>query len=184
MMLLTAFVLVIGFVALTGMVARVTQLPEATQSAADRPIYIEASAVARGVEQLMRDTNNLVAVREDGQNMPVYTQAVSDALQHMIILESARGYRLQLDPLDPPACDDLGPDLLPGTGDDVAVMSATFSLADTETIISFTIRYDVYDAWTQGTAPGTDPVDWSDGILQPDPAEPDPDNRVTSCTGP
>ncbi len=159
MMLLTAFVLVLGFVALTGMVARVTQLPEATAAAADRPIYIEAAAVARGVEQVMHDTNALIPVRANGTNMPAYTQAVSDALRHMIILESARGYRLQLDPLNLPGCDDTSGQ---------AIMHASFSLADTETIISFTIRYAVYDAWSQ-TLPGNEanPNAWGDGYLEP-----------------
>lgn len=185
MMLLTAFVLVIGFVALAGMVARATQLPEATQAAADRPIYIEAAAVARGVEQGMEDLNNLHPIREDGRGMSAYVTAVQGAMQHLVILESARGYRLQLQAA--PSCDDLGPDLIAGTADDVAVMSATFALADTETSIQFTITYRPHDAWTQ-TAPADegDPALWADGVLNPDDGgtlDADEDVPITSCIG-
>ncbi len=175
MMLLTAFVLVIDFVALSGMVARATQLPEATQAAADRPIYIEAAAVARGVETLMEDLNSLVPVRADGTNVPAYTQAVADSLEHLVILESARGYRLQLDPANPPGCDDT---TTPGQ----AFVHATFSLADTETTISFTITYDIYDPWSNGP-PSTDPqTTWTDGYIITDPTDADVDAPVTSCT--
>lgn len=196
MMLLTAFVLVIGFVALTGMVARVSQLPEATQVAADRPIYVEGAAVARGVEQIMEDLNNQLPLRDpagddpdllDGEDYPASTvygddfaARVHEALLHLVTLESARGYRLQL--AGAPVCDDAS-----GT----AIVSASFSLADTETSISFTISYSLVDAWHDGIWAGSevpnDPTTWSDGVLEADDGDmvidaPDEDAYIGSCS--
>lgn len=140
MMLLTAFVLVIGFVALSGMVARVAQLPEETRQATDRPIYIESKAVARGIEGMLERINDVTAVDESGDtvNYPqAYLDNVNDAAAHMERLESARGFRLKFVDDPPVTCD---------SGVSPMVVSVTFSLTDVDTRLTFTATYQVKPA--------------------------------------
>ncbi len=178
MMLLTAFVLVIAFVALTAMVARVSQLPEETRQSADRPIYIEAEALGRGVESALEDLNVVVGPREDGSDMDLYMDAVADAMEHLETLESARGYRLKLDAGANPSCDD-------SSGS--AVVTVAFSLADARTTLHLTISWTVVDIYTQTpNVDETDPMNTTpDNKLQngyiDDAAAVEPDNAVQSC---
>lgn len=168
MMLLTAFVLVIGFVALTAMVARLSQLSEGTRQAADRPIYIEAEAVAKGVQSGMEELNLIIAPREDGGNMDSFNTAVDGSMQHLTILESARGYRLRLtDPADIPGTPASNPwcELVDhdnsGATPDVANVQVAFSLGDPTTSISFTISYIPVDIYWETT----DADDYLGGVI-------------------
>jgi hypothetical protein len=163
MMLLTAFVLVIAFVAMTGMIARLAQLPELTRQSADRPIFLEGGALATGVQSALEDLNIIIDPEQDGTGMDTYTTAIDGAMAHLQTLESARGYRLRLEDRAPglnPWCDD---------SSGLAVMSVQFALADTRTLISFTISWTVWDVDEDGIAGFIDPVN---------------DVQVTSCVPP
>lgn len=137
-MLLTAFILVIGFVALSGMVARVNQLPDATRAVADRPIYDEAQAMALGIERVMGDVNEIEWYRDDMIPAPPtgvdFITPINDAMVHLQLLESSRGFRLQV--LSAPTCTDVAGE---------AVISMRFALGDTQTRIEFTITHTVRD---------------------------------------
>ncbi len=55
MMLLTAILLILAFIALTAMVARVGQLGSSTFTEQQRPILLEVEAVSDQVDQLVLD---------------------------------------------------------------------------------------------------------------------------------
>ncbi len=137
-MLLTAFILVIGFVALSGMVARVNQLPDTTRDVADRPIYDEAQAMALGIERVMGDINEIEWYRDDMIPAPPtgidFVAPIADAMEHLELLESSRGFRLQV--LSAPTCTDVAGE---------ANISTRFALGNTETRIDFTVTHVVRD---------------------------------------
>ncbi len=142
-MLLTAFILVIGFMALAGLVAQVNQLPETTRQAADRPIYVEAQATALAASRLMADINEnfrdpLTAPVSHGYQL---TGRINGSLEHMVQLESARGYQLKITQFAQCAID--------GGGD--AVITVAFGIQDTSSKITFSVSHTVRDPTSDGT---------------------------------
>lgn len=94
MMLLAAVVLILAFLALSAMVARVSQLGSVTGQDQSRPILLEVETVQSAVDDLLVD---LQAVTPDlnATSTPKLDEALEAGLQHIAFLESARGFRFE-----------------------------------------------------------------------------------------
>ena len=138
MLLLTSVILLIGFIALSAMVIRVTQLPEETTQDARRPIDLEADAVAEGVRHLMLRMQENPDTDIDATGHTTYKTAVEASLGTLVDLEKGRGFRFEWveDPLtgDAVTCSP-GPD-----PDHDATVSVTIVLRDLDTRVQLTIE--------------------------------------------
>lgn len=96
MMILTTVLLVIGFVAIAGILARVSQVTEETLNERERPLLSESSALARGMDRIMLD---LVPEPEPApwteDDVQVYIDDVRDAAAHLRYIESSRGFAMR-----------------------------------------------------------------------------------------
>lgn len=94
MMLLAAVVLILAFLALSAMVARVSQLGSVTGQDQSRPILLEVETVQSAVDDLLVD---LEAVTPDlnATSTPTFAISLENALRHIAFLESARGFRFE-----------------------------------------------------------------------------------------
>jgi hypothetical protein len=92
MMLLAAFVLILGFVALSGLVSRVGQLPgEITRAQAD-PIFLEAAPLRDLIDSVVA-ADGLKARSADHAAMgPEFDDSLTALLGHVQALEGAKGY--------------------------------------------------------------------------------------------
>lgn len=131
-MLLTAFVLVIAFVALSGMVARVTQLPAETRQSAERPILTESRSIANGLEELIDQLATVHGIDDpasnpDGDAVEALSFDFNDAVKHLDHIQSARGFGFEASPL---VCTDRGND---GTGTHTIRLWMDFTLRSSET---------------------------------------------------
>lgn len=104
MMLLTAVILLIGFVALAGMVARVSQLPQETVQESRDPVFAQIENIAEGMGNLIVEANATHNLALD----PVDTKAMLDnGIVYFEQLLRARGYVSQW---EDPACVDAAGD--------------------------------------------------------------------------
>lgn len=125
MMLLTAIILLLGFVALAGMVARVAQVPQETLREQRGPAVLEMTALARSLEDIME------RLAEGEDKVPDYLDNVTAVLGHVRLVEASRGYQFRvLD--DPPGCNDVSGD---------AVITVTVALSDGRTDLEVTTTY-------------------------------------------
>lgn len=93
MLLLTSVILLIGFIALSAMVVRVTQLPEETTQDSRRPIDLEAEAVAEGVATLLQRMQANPDTDIDTNGFTAYKNNVEASLATLVDLEKGRGFR-------------------------------------------------------------------------------------------
>lgn len=103
MMLLAAVVLIFAFLALSAMVSRVSQLASVTSQDQDRPILLEVDSLQDAVQDVLENLETLDFEEAE------YESALAGALQHLALLEAARGFRLEaafsgLDPLTSGEC--------------------------------------------------------------------------------
>lgn len=93
MMLLAAVVLILGFVALTGLVARVNQLPGQITASQVDPLFLEIDPVAEMANRLVDPD-----VADDGlatyhaAALGTHATALQRALDHLKALEAAKGF--------------------------------------------------------------------------------------------
>lgn len=132
MLLLTSVILLIGFIALSSMVIRVTQLPEETTQDARRPIDLEADAVAEGVRHLLQRMQENPDTAIDAVGSTKYTEAVQASLGALVDLEKGRGFRFESTELQCATTSD-------ATSTTVTV-STTVTLQDFDTRIQVTIQ--------------------------------------------
>lgn len=94
MMLLSAVVLIIAFLALSAMVSRIAQLASVTTQEQDRPIILEVPVVRQAIDDVLTDLN---AVRPalTASSSPTKDVAIEASLRHLANLEAARGLRLE-----------------------------------------------------------------------------------------
>lgn len=101
MMLLAAIVMVVGFVALSGMLARVAQLSGETVREQEDPVIVEMDVVANGIRIV---SNSTAAAHPDCT--ATTNKTLADAMAHLRFVESSRGFFMQY---ETPVCTDLGP---------------------------------------------------------------------------
>ncbi len=94
MLLLTSVILLIGFIALSSMVIRVTQLPEETTQESRDPIELEADAVSEGVGDLLARMHTQVPI-DPVLGAADYSTAVEESLNTLVHLEKGRGFRFE-----------------------------------------------------------------------------------------
>ena len=88
MMILAAVLLILAFIALSSQVARVQQLGGETQTEQRRPILLEAQALARGVDAVIRGLQD-----PDLPDPPLdLSAALIGSLAHIEAVEAARGF--------------------------------------------------------------------------------------------
>lgn len=93
-MLLTAIVLILAFLALTAMVARVSQLGSTTTQEQSRPILVEIDQVQATVDRIIRDLNSTTP-KLNQTSSPTFLQALNGSLRHLAHLERARGFTFE-----------------------------------------------------------------------------------------
>src|SRR5688572_18441996 len=103
MMLLAGVVLILGFVALTGMVARVGQLPTQIPREQNDPIFLEVDPLTETIESIVSPTSpNGLTARSDAQEAATtpptpwtgaqWEAALTQALTHLQQLEGGKGF--------------------------------------------------------------------------------------------
>lgn len=106
-MLLAAVVLILAFLALSAMVARVSQLGSETGQDQSRPVLLEVEAVQSAVDDLLVHLQTVTPTL-NATSTPTFQTALQAGLRHIAFLESARGFRFEFggppvspdDPLD------------------------------------------------------------------------------------
>ncbi len=129
MMLLTAFILVIGFVALAGMVARLSQLPEETQAITQRPIFREAEALTDAA-QVRLDDLAVATPPVDATEAAALKVTVEAQLDQMDALMASRGYSF----VGTATCD--------GTDPNAILVGMDWTMTDQETTFEIAITTD------------------------------------------
>ena len=124
-MLLTAVILLFGFAALAGMVARVAQLSDETVQESRRPTFLEAEAATKGLAHAMERLELYLDPATAGDAVD-YVAGVDDAVAHMAQIEAGRGFRFEATAA---TCDD-------SSGDAVVEVSFTLSRSDAYVAIS------------------------------------------------
>jgi len=96
MMMLGAVILVVGFIALSGMVARVGQLGVQTGKEQQRPLLLEVHPMKAGVDYAIA---HLVSeggyMTDTDAHKAAYQGAIQGALEHLRLLEASRGFLLE-----------------------------------------------------------------------------------------
>ncbi len=93
-MLLTAVVLVIGFVALAGVVARVQQAGEATARIQDNTVREEAIRISSLVDDMLAGVKENQTTLPADEDTDAFRSAVNRSLAHLTLYEQQRGLRL------------------------------------------------------------------------------------------
>ncbi len=91
MMLLAAIVLIMGFVALSALVARVNQLPPAIARDQADPIFLEVEPLDTVIAALL-SPGGVEARSGFGQGTMEFEGALAEALSHVAALEAGRGF--------------------------------------------------------------------------------------------
>lgn len=94
MMLLSAVILIFAFLALSAMVARVSQLGSVTGQDQARPILLEVESVREAVDDLVVGLQE-VTPDLNATSTPTLQEALVNGLRHLARLEEARGFRFQ-----------------------------------------------------------------------------------------
>lgn len=97
MMLLAAVILVLGFIALAGMLARAQQLGAATSKEQARPIRLEIGALKTGLDGAITSlTTSVYGFKTDTEpHKQAYESAITGILEHERRLEASRGFLLE-----------------------------------------------------------------------------------------
>jgi hypothetical protein len=97
MMLLAAIVLLLGFIALAGMVSRVSLLAQQAGREQERPLLREVGPLKTGLDAMMTTlrTNYTTATPPITSGSAAYEAALRGLLDHLRQLEAARGYVLR-----------------------------------------------------------------------------------------
>jgi len=133
-MLLTAVILLIGFFALAGMVARVSQLSDETLQERRRSTVVEAQAAVDGLDRALARLETFPGhdytadPMTEPDNMANFIAAADDLVDHLGILERARGFQFEKHVMD---CDQIT-----ATSADVTV---GFDLIRSDTFASLSI---------------------------------------------
>lgn len=90
MMLLAGVLLVIGFIALAGLVSVAQRLGEATLQDEGKAVVLEAGSVAVAIDEAIGFLNATLA---DPVGSPGFDDQMNRTLRHMQLLEASRGYR-------------------------------------------------------------------------------------------
>jgi hypothetical protein len=91
MMLLTAIILILAFVALTGMVARVAQLGKATARERSNPAMLAVEPMLDGAERAMQQLAGKYDLTDPAQ-VQAYQDAVRGALEHLQAVYAQQGF--------------------------------------------------------------------------------------------
>ncbi|HEX2065941.1 MAG TPA: hypothetical protein VHI93_03930 [Candidatus Thermoplasmatota archaeon] len=94
MMLLTAIVLLLGFIALAGVVSRVSLLAQQAGREQDRPLLREMQPLQKGLSAALDPSPAGKGLGSMGlaQGTPAYDAAVRGVLEHLRQLEASRGF--------------------------------------------------------------------------------------------
>jgi hypothetical protein len=96
MMLLAAVILLIGFIALAGMVGRVSQLGVQTGREQQRPILLEVSPMKAGIDAAIARLVSELGFQDDTTaHRAIYEAAIKATLDHLRALEASRGFLLE-----------------------------------------------------------------------------------------
>lgn len=88
MMMLGAIVLVLGFLALAGMIARVQMVGSQTGREQQRPVLLEVAPMKEGLQ----DAISGLSAAGYTPGTAAYDAAVAGLMQHMRVLEASRGF--------------------------------------------------------------------------------------------
>lgn len=102
MLLLTAFILAMGFIALASMAARIDQIPDQAELIQEDNIFDELELVSDGVVGIM---DGLAAEGTPLKNT-TFTDRLDGALAHVAFVEAGRGFYVSF---EPSVCIDLAP---------------------------------------------------------------------------
>lgn len=91
MMLLSAVVLIIAFVALTGMVARVSQLGKATARERTTPTLLAVEPMIDGVDRAIQELGGKYNMANATQ-VRAYQNATIAMLDHLQLVQAGQGY--------------------------------------------------------------------------------------------
>ncbi|MCA1811530.1 MAG: hypothetical protein LC623_05915 [Halobacteriales archaeon] len=94
MMLLTAIVLLVGFVALAGMVSRVSLLAHQAGREQDRPLLREVEPLQKGLNAALDPASTGKGLGSMGLTAPsvAYESGVKGVLEHLRRLQAERGF--------------------------------------------------------------------------------------------
>lgn len=96
MMMLAAVVLVVGFIALAGMIARVGELGTQTGREQQRALLLEVGPMKEGLDdamaRLLTEAGHSTATEEGKVR---YEAAIEGVLAHMRLLEASRGFLME-----------------------------------------------------------------------------------------
>lgn len=92
-MLLAAVLLVIGFIALAGLVARVQQAGSRTATSQDNPLLLETGPLAAAVDDAVSSVKANFTLLEHGS--AAFEENLSVSLDHLVVLLRSRGYLVE-----------------------------------------------------------------------------------------
>ncbi len=96
MMMLAAVILLVGFIALAGMISRVGQLGLETGREQQRPLLLEVSPMMAGLDDAIGKLKSEAGFQDDTDAHKVaYEAAIQATLEHMRRLEQSRGFLLE-----------------------------------------------------------------------------------------
>ena len=140
LMLLTAVILLIGFFALAGMVARVSQLSDETLQERRRSTVVEAQAAVDGLDRALGRLETMDTIDPVAENMANYTAAADLLVNNLGVLERARGFQfVKHTPLEHGMvlCTQVGTD---------AIIRVGFDLIRSDTFARLTLSHTIPDA--------------------------------------
>jgi len=94
-MLLTAILLIIGFVALTGLVQRVNQAGSTTAHVQDDPILLEVNQLSKAVDAAIEAHKANATEWGVAEDSAAFRDALAASLDHLVLIERARGFRME-----------------------------------------------------------------------------------------
>ena len=130
MLLLTAIILAIGFIALASMAARIEQIPGESELAQEDQFFTEVDLVAGGVAQAMDILAREYTVDLSDDN---FTAALEGALAHLVHVERGRGFIVYVGTID---CSDVSGDVQLETPITIASINNQVSLKVTRSYAS------------------------------------------------
>ncbi len=129
MMLLAAVVLILAFLALSAMVARVSQLGSVTGQDQGRPILMEIDQVQGAIQDIIANLDAIGFTDE-----VAYQSELEAVLEHLAFLERGHGFRLQVTALTTVAAP---PDPNPCSATDTYYqVEVTYEVSDGDLLVS------------------------------------------------
>lgn len=91
MLLLTAIILAIGFIALAGMAARIEQIPDEAEAIQEDLFFAEVDLVVAGLEEAM---DTLAEQSTEPLGNATFLASVDGAVAHLVHTERGRGFQV------------------------------------------------------------------------------------------